>query len=116
MNRLIDNVGETIPGLVAYVTDEKTGVVIETKMLDGSFTTQIIGEPSTSYVVEFYCSTATRKSIEDMLFNGDMIVIEWRGLTVYGFISGSKIEHEKFWPKNPNRQEKLKITIVETEV
>ena len=116
MNYLTDQNDVLIPGLLAQLKDTQEIRTIETQMLDGSFSIQTIGRPSTQAEIDFYCSMQTRRSLQDILQAGSLIKAVWRGQTYAGYLSGKSIKWEKYWPNRSDRQEKLSLIMQIPEV
>ncbi len=95
-NYLTDNSDVLIQGKLAKAKDNSAQRVIETEMLDGSFTVQTIGSPATRVEVEHYCSTATRRTLQSTAATGTPIKVYWRDKIYTGLISGGKIAWEQW--------------------
>jgi hypothetical protein len=98
-NYLSDLNGNPYPGILAKAKDNATIRTIETQMLDGSYTVQTIGSPSTQVQIEFYSSTATRRLLQICLKTGQPIKVCWRDRIWTGIISGGEL-NSSVWSRN----------------
>jgi len=115
-NYLADYNGTTYGGILAAATEKNTARVIETQMLDGSFTVQTIGSPSPKLDVEYYGSTATRRLLETATAESAPVVVYWKDKVYTGLISGGQIAYER-WSRNKTElAEKVTFTLLVTGV
>lgn len=102
-------------GIIAKAKESAAIRTIETQMLDGSYTIQMIGRSSTKVSIEFYCSTLIRRSLESHAFSGQPIKVNWHDRIWTGFISSGEIKWET-WSRNQVKvQEKLLFDVLVTE-
>ena len=113
-NYLSDYNGVVFSGILAKAQESAAIRTIETQMLDGSYTIQTVGSNSKKVSVEFYSSTAVRRTLETFAFSGQAIKVYLRDRIWTGFISGGEIKWES-WSKNHAKvQEKLVFEILVT--
>lgn len=113
MKYLADNTDAQLGGILAYVRDNKSQRVIETELLDGSFTVQTIGTSSMRLEIEHYCSLAVRRSLETKRDAAEPIKIYWKDKVYTGLISGA-VNHETWSRNKTDLAEKLTFTVLVT--
>ena len=91
MDYLTDINGNVIDGILAEFVDNESVVMIETRMLDGSYTIQAIGGPAPSADAVFWTSKALRRLLQAKHAAGEPIKAYWRDEVYTGLISGNSI-------------------------
>ena len=111
-NYLTDDKNNTFAGILASAADNASVRMIETQMLDGSFTVQTIGCSATRVAIEFYCSTPTRRDLENCVNIGQPIKILWRDRIWTGLIADGGIKWQPVSRTQTRIQEKLQFEIL----
>ena len=76
-------------GTLTKARDNSTVRQIESVMLDGSVSIQVIGAAATKISVEFYCSVDIRRSLQASANSAAPLKIAWEDKIWTGIISGS---------------------------
>lgn len=110
MNAFYDKSGNSYTGIVAEAVDDSEDMVIREKMLDGTYAVQMVGDPSGSLSVVFYCSRDTRRLIQVASAAADLVTVSWRGVSYAGYLS--EVKYVDHWPKVLNRQNKVSFKLL----
>jgi len=93
-NYLADNSDVAYEGILAKARDNATTRVIETQLLDGSYTVQTIGSAATKVSIEFHCSLTVRRLIEACASSATPIKAYAKDKVFTGLISGGAIKSD----------------------
>lgn len=115
-NYLADSNSATYGGILASAKEQSSARVIETQMLDGSFSVQTIGDPAVKLNVEYYGSIATRRLIETATAASAPIIVYWKDKVYTGLISGGQIAVERWSRNRTDLAEKISFTLLVTGV
>lgn len=116
VNYLADSASVAYGGVLSSAKEETTARVIETQMLDGSFTVQTIGDPAVRVNVEYYGSIADRRLLEVAAAESSTLEVYWKDRVYTGIVSGGQITYER-WSRNVvSRAEKVTFTLLVVEV
>jgi len=110
-NRIESIGGAEYDGILSKAVDNETTQKIETIMLDGSVSIQVIGSPITSVDVEYYCKRQTRRQLQACAATGAPVVVLHRDKIWTGVISGNVIVE----PYISTTDERLAFTILVSE-
>lgn len=110
MNAFLDRNDDPFVGLVAMAREDLTDHTIRGTMLDGSYSVQMVSDPSRKLEVEFYCSNETRILIQSAKAIGDRVTVMWKDVLYFGYIDDLKFK--PFWPKQEHRQMKIDFTLL----
>jgi hypothetical protein len=113
-NKLTNSSNVLIAGILAKAKSNAGQRVIETEMLDGSFTVQTIGSSATRIEVEHYCSTATRRILQSTAAAGEPVKVYWRDKVYTGLISGGTISWEQWSRIKTNYADKVTFVLLVT--
>jgi len=115
MDFISDTNGAVFSGILASAKASSSVRLIETRMLDGSFTVQTIGSAATWVSVEFYCSTETRRLLQLFAHSGQPVRVGYRDRIWTGLIRGGEIQWERWTRNHRELQEKLRFEVLVTE-
>ena len=116
VNYLADSNSVAYSGVLASAKETTLARVIETEMLDGSFTVQTIGDPSVRVNIEYYGSIADRRLLEAAAAAAEMLEVYWKDRVYTGIISGGQVTHEPWNRSVVTRAEKVAFTLLAIEV
>lgn len=91
---LADNSDVAYDGILAKARDNASSRVIETQLLDGSYTVQTIGSAATKVSIEFHCTLAVRRLIEVCASSATPIKAYAKDKIWSGLISGGAIKSD----------------------
>lgn len=86
----------TIVGTLTKARDRSKNRVIQQQFLDGTYNVQTIGSAAKRIEVEFYCSTAVRRQIEDAASDADLIKVYWEDKIWTGNINKGEVDWKYF--------------------
>lgn len=86
-------------GTLVSVDESQSIRLIETQLLSGEFAVQTIGEAAKRLGVTFYCSSATRRQLEEAQAQAAYIKIYWLDQEWTGLISSKRFGITR-WSRN----------------
>lgn len=115
MNYLATLAEAPYSGTLFNVEDSQSVRSIETQLLNGQFTVQTIGTASKRLSITFYCSSSTRRQIEQAQAESAYIKVYWCDRVWTGLISAKDLTIEK-WSRNiTDLEEQVKFEVLVTE-
>lgn len=116
MNYLADSDNATYGGILASAKPIKQARVIETQMLDGSWSVQTIGAATQKVSVDYYGSTATRRLLETAAEIQAPIYVYWKDKIYRGLISGGRVDWQRWSRNKVELAERITFTLLALEV